>query len=93
MEKIFDHANDKNVASYVFYAKAADSKLYYEQAYTTQVSQVDLTDAYNKGRVIIVTATGRFTAVSLAANVVKTIDIVATAVTLVSWAALATVAG
>ena len=39
IEKMMIDANDKYVANYVVYGKAADKKLYYDAAYTEQVTQ------------------------------------------------------
>lgn len=91
MEKIYDDAKDKNVATFVVYGKAADSKLYYSTAEDAeQVTQEDLTDAFLKGRIVIKVGTKVFAAVSISANKAYTVDTVSSAVALVEWTAKAT---
>lgn len=93
MNKVYDDAKDKNVANFVVYAKAADSKVYYEAAYTTQVTQADLEDAFKKGRLIVMNGTVALSPVALDANKVATIDVSGTTVTGAEWAAVATPQG
>ena len=93
MNKIFDDAKDKNVAKFVVYGKAADSKVYYDSAYTTQVTQADLEDAFKKGRLIVMNSTVALVPVALDANKVATIDVSGTTVTGAEWAAVATPQG
>lgn len=88
MMKIFDQARDKNVATYLFYGKTADKKLYYESDYKTQVTQTDLQDAFKKGRLLVIDGTTYLAAISLAANKVSTVT-KATSVDLVEWSAIA----
>ena len=96
MTKIFEKANDQHVRTIVFYGKAADSKLYYESAYTTQVTQADLERAFLLGCVLIKDSTTYRVPVSLAGNKAKTIDVTTVSSTatpsFVEWLAAATAA-
>lgn len=93
--KIFDDARDKNVANFVVYGKAADSKLYYESTYTTQVKQADIEDAFNKGRLIIMNSTTALVPIALAGNKVTTAALAGSpaAIAGTEWAAEATPVG
>lgn len=95
MKKLYDDAKDKNVANVIFYADTTDNKLYYEAsgATKTQVTQADLEDAFNKGRLLIAVSTDLFTPISVSANKVRIADVVSEAVAIVEYAAKATVAG
>lgn len=95
MKKIFDDAKDKNVATFVVYGDTTDNKLYLTATgdNKVQVKQVELEDAFNKRRLLIVVGDATFVPVSIAANKVKTIDVVSNAVSLIEWAAAPTVAG
>lgn len=53
MDKIFDQAKDKNVASFKVYGKVADHKVYAEAAYTNQVKKAEIADAFKKGRLLV----------------------------------------
>lgn len=92
MEKKFEQAKDLHVRNYVVYGKAADKKLYYDAAYTKQVSKADLEDAFNKGALLIVDGSNKLVPVVLVGNAVKTIIETGTetkVLSFVSWAALA----
>ena len=52
MDKIYQDANDKNVAAFVIYKKAAQTKAYADADCTTQLTTAQLKDAYIKGAVI-----------------------------------------
>ena len=98
MQKIFDDAKDKNVGAFVVYGKAADSKIYYEAAFTTQAKQADVEDAFLKGRLLVAVPDGNdgfnyLAPFALAANKVTTASVVSTTLTAVEWTALATPAG
>lgn len=53
MDTKFINASDKNVANYVVYGKSADSKLYLESDYKTQVPVSVAKAAFEKGLLII----------------------------------------
>lgn len=90
MERVFDDANDKNVAAYVVYGKASDSKLYYSSADgADQVTEADLADIFAKGRVIVKSGTASFAVVKVNGNKAYTVDEVSSAIALVEWSAKA----
>ena len=93
MNKIFDDAKHKNVAAFVVYGKAADSKIYVDAEYETQATQADVEDAFNHGRLIVMNGDVALVPVALDANKVATIDVTGTTVAGAEWEALATPAG
>lgn len=58
MKTIFNDLKDLQVRKFVVYGKKADHKLYYDAAYTEQVLEVDVADAFDKGMLQIVDTTG-----------------------------------
>lgn len=66
MFKIFNRAEDKNVATRIVYLKAADSKLYYSfdgtSTYTDEVPATDLENLFYKG-VCVDNGTGIYAAI------------------------------
>lgn len=89
MKHVFQQAADKNVEAYVVYGKTADYKLYYEAAYTNQVEQAVIADAFRKNMLVIFDGTTYWHPVKLSANKVSTIDTVSTALAFVEWTAKA----
>lgn len=90
MERVFDDANDKNVASYVVYGKASDSKLYDSTAEDAkQITQEELANFFAKGRLIVKVSTASYAVVKVAANKAYTVDEVSSAIALVEWSAKA----
>lgn len=89
MVKLFDDAADKNVANYVVYAKAADSKIYVDSAFGTQVKQVELENAFNKGRLVVMVGNIATAPIYISANKVAVIS--TSAGTVAEYSALATV--
>lgn len=90
MERVFNDANDKNVASYVVYGKASDSKLYDSTANDAkQITQEELANFFAKGRLIVKSGTASFAVVKVAANKAYTVDEVSSAIALVEWSAKA----
>lgn len=72
MERLYNDAKDEHVATYVVYGKAADSKIYYDAEYTTQVNKVDAEDAFLKGRLVVKTASGASVALGVTSTKVLT---------------------
>ena len=65
-ERIFDHADDKNVAAIVIYGKAApDGKAYVDKGCTKQFTNAELKNAFIK-RAVICVGTNYFVPVSYA---------------------------
>ena len=88
MERIFDDANDKNVASYVVYGKASDSKLYDSTAEDAkQITQEELANFFAKGRLIVKVSTASYAVVKVAANKAYTVDLVSGTVSVTEWSA------
>lgn len=73
LERIWNDAKDQYVANFVVYGKAADSKLYYDADYTTQVTKADAEEAFSKGRLLVKTATGMTAALGVAGSKVLTV--------------------
>lgn len=95
--KVFDDARDKNVGSYIVYGDTTDNKLYYDLTATTpvQVTQADVEDAFNKGRLVVVTSAGAYASIAVVGNKVVTAAMSGspTAIAGTEWAAVATPAG
>lgn len=89
MKHVFQNGDDKNVEAYVVYGKAADHKLYYEAAYTNQVTQADLEAAFQKHMLVIYDGTSYWIPFKQAANKVYIIDTVSNALAFVEWTAKA----
>ena len=85
---IYNDAKDEHVANFVAYGKAADSKLYYDAEYTTQVTQADAAEAFSKGRLIVVTAAGNVAALGVTSTKVLTVAMAGSPATLTAteWA-------
>lgn len=90
MERVFDDANDKNVAAYVVYGKASDSKLYDSTAEDAkQITQEELANFFAKGRLIVKVSTASYAVVKVAANKAYTVDLVSGSVSVTEWSAKA----
>lgn len=90
MERVFDDANDKNVAAYVVYGKASDSKLYDSTAEDAkQITQEELANSFAKGRLIVKVSTASYAVVKVAANKAYTVDLVSGTVSVTEWSAKA----
>ncbi len=90
MERVFDDANDKNVAAYVVYGNASDSKLYDSTAEDAkQITQEELANFFAKGRLIIKVSTASYAVVKIAANKAYTVDLVSGTVSVTEWSAKA----
>ena len=53
MDKIFQRAEDKNVAAVIIYKKTAETYAYVDSAYTTKFTTSALKNAFLKGAVIM----------------------------------------
>lgn len=90
MNRLMDQWKDKNVANYFVFAKAADSKVYLEAAFTTQVKESELQDAFKKGRLVVVGAGGKmYNPIYVADEKVAVVDTVSSAVAIVEYSAKA----
>lgn len=70
---VFEKANDQHVRSLKVFAKAADSKLYYESDYKTQVKQEDAEYYFAMGALVVKTAAGMSAPVSVNGTKVLTV--------------------
>lgn len=91
LDRFHEQAKDLHVKNYIVYGKTADSKLYKEAAYTNQVDQADVEDAFKKGILIVKVGDKFYAPLVLNANKVSTIDLVSTTPTITEWQAKATV--
>ena len=86
MERIYNDAKDEHVANFVVYGKAADSKIYYDAEYTTQVTKADAEDAFLKGRLIVKTASGASEAIGITSTKVLTAAVSSGSLAATEWA-------
>lgn len=89
LKHIYIDGNDKYVGNYLVFGKASDSKLYVDEAFTEQVSQADLQEAFLKGLLLIQVGTDVFKPVKVAANKAVVIDVVSGTATSKEFAAKA----
>ena len=91
MKKLFDEAKDKNVANYVVYGDTTDNKLYHEASgdTKTQVTEPELKDAFEKGRLAIDIDGDLYAAASVADNVATVLTVESTTVIPLALSALA----
>ena len=85
MDKVWKRLEDVNVMSVVAYGKKADSKLYYEPEYKTQVTQSEAKAAFERGMLIINDGTNLLSPVSMVTNKITTIVKGASAVEATEW--------
>lgn len=88
---VFEKANDQHVRNLVVFGKAADTKLYYDAAYTEQVTQADAEYYFGMNCLQVKTAAGLFAPVAVKGAAVLTIDLASSNPTITSWAVKATV--
>jgi len=85
-----DQFKDKNVANFFVYAKAADSKIYLESTFTTQVKKAELQDAFRKGRLLVIGAGEKvYAPIYVDGEKVAVVDTVSSAVAIVEYSAVA----
>lgn len=91
MDRIFQDAVDQHVTALVVYGKTADSKIYKEAAYTNQVEEAVVLDAFLKGTLMVKVGTSYFRPVKVAANKVTIAELSGTpaAATLTEYSAKA----
>lgn len=54
LNKLYEQGNDLHVANYMAYGKTADHKLYADAAFKKIVTEAEIKDAFQKGRLIII---------------------------------------
>lgn len=89
MKKVFIDAVDKNVAAVIVFGKAADSKLYIDAAYTTQVEEAVVVDAFVKGTLLVVDGDATLKPVKIEGNKVLTLDYASSTLSATEWVAKA----
>lgn len=89
MKKLFIDAVDKNVAAVVVFGKAADSKLYVDAEYTTQVEEAVVVDAFVKNTLLVVDGDATLKPVKLEGNKVLTLDYASSTLSATEWVAKA----
>jgi hypothetical protein len=89
MKKVFIDAVDKNVAAVIVFGKAADSKLYVDAAYTTQVEEAVVVDAFIKGTLLVIDGDATLKPVKVEGNKVLTLDYASSTLSATEWEAKA----
>ena len=89
MKKVFIDAVDKNVAAVIVFGKAADSKLYVDAAYTTQVEEAVVVDAFVKGTLLVIDGDATLKPVKVEGNKVLTLDYASSTLSATEWVAKA----
>ena len=85
MDKVWKRLEDVNVMSVIAYGKKADSKLYYESDFKTQVTQADAKAAFERSMLIINDGTNLLSPISMATNKITTVVNGASAVEATEW--------
>ena len=89
MEPIYEQSKDLHIRNFVAFGKAADSKLYKESTFTTQIKEAELQEMFKKGMLLINTGEEAF-AVAVCVNGEKAYTVAAsTSVAVTEWSALA----
>lgn len=73
MVKVYEQAKDLHVRGLIVYGKRADLKLYLEEAFATQINQVEAEDAFEKGVLFIQEDAVLRRPVSMSANKISTV--------------------
>mgnify|MGYP000473833148 FL=1 len=89
LNKLYEQGNDLHVANYMAYGKTADHKLYADAAFKKTVTEVEIKDAFQKGRLIVVEGANYLLPVAFGTTGVVTVTAGETVKTQ-AWAASAT---
>ena len=89
LTKLYEQGNDLHVANYMAYGKTADHKLYADAAFKKTVTEVEIKDAFQKGRLIIIEGANYLLPVAFGTTGVVTVTAGETVKTQ-AWAASAT---
>lgn len=54
LNKLYEQGNDLHVANYMAYGKTEDHKLYADATFKKTVTEAEIKDAFQKGRLIII---------------------------------------
>lgn len=89
LNKLYEQGNDLHVANYMAYGKTADHKLYADAVFKKTVTEAEIKDAFQKGRLIIVEGANYLLPVAFGTTGVVTVTAGETVKTQ-AWAASAT---
>ena len=89
LNKLYEQGKDLHVANYMAYGKTADHKLYADAAFNKTVTEAEIKDAFQKGRLIIVEGANYLLPVAFGTTGVVTVTAGETVKTQ-AWAASAT---
>lgn len=89
LNKLYEQGKDLHVANYMAYGKTADHKLYADAAFKKTVTEVEIKDAFQKGRLIVVEGANYLLPVAFGTTGVVTVTAGETVKTQ-AWAASAT---
>ena len=89
LNKLYEQGNDLHVANYMAYGKTVDHKLYADAAFKKTVTEVEIKDAFQKGRLIIIEGANYLLPVAFGTTGVVTVTAGETVKTQ-AWAASAT---
>lgn len=89
LNKLYEQGNDLHVANYMAYGKTADHKLYADAAFKKTVTEAEIKDSFQKGRLIIVEGANYLLPVAFGTTGVVTVTAGETVKTQ-AWAASAT---
>lgn len=89
LNKLYEQGKDLHVANYMAYGKTADHKLYADAAFKKTVTEVEIKDAFQKGRLIIIEGANYLLPVAFGTTGVVTVTAGETVKTQ-AWAASAT---
>jgi len=89
LNKLYEQGNDLHVANYMAYGKTADHKLYADAGFKKTVTEAEIKDAFQKGRLIIIEGANYLLPVAFGTTGVVTVTAGETVKTQ-AWAASAT---
>ena len=89
LNKLYEQGNDLHVANYMAYGKTADHKLYADAVFKKTVTEAEIKDAFQKGRLIIIEGTNYLLPVAFGTTGVVTVTAGETVKTQ-AWVASAT---
>lgn len=73
LHKFYEQGKDLHVVNYMAYGKTADHKLYADEAFKKTVTEAEIKDAFQKGRLIIIEGTNYLLPVAFGTTGVVTV--------------------
>lgn len=89
LNKFYEQGKDLHVANYMAYGKTADHKLYADAAFKKTVTEAEIKDVFQKGRLIIIEGANYLLPIAFGTTGVVTVTAGETVKTQ-AWAASAT---